>query len=102
MLLMENTKKVNEVENEETIIDAVIEEKVEQEELDLSLPKIAAVAIGGGLKQLADVNLYHVGLGVGLLFGKKAGLKTMSTIIAIGSVWNTARYLTSDYGKDEK
>jgi hypothetical protein len=97
---MENTKNV-EMEDV-TIVDAITEEKEEQkEELDLSLSTIGAVAIGGALKQLADSNLYYVGLGVGLLFGKKAGLKTIGTVVAIGSVWNTARYMTGEYIKKE-
>lgn len=86
------------MENNETVIEAVTEKVEEQEELGFGT-RVATIAIMGAVKQLAGKETYILGLGAGLLFGKKAGLKTIGTIVGIGSVYNTARYLTGDLKK---
>lgn len=82
---MENNEQVN-----------VTEVKEEQKsELGFGT-KVAAIAIAGGVKQLASRSTYVLGVGAGLLYGKRAGLKTIGTIAAIGAVYNAARYVTGD------
>lgn len=62
----------------------------------LEVAKVGAIAGMGAAKQLADKNLYIIGAGVGLLFGKKASLNTMGTLVVVSSVWNAARYVSGD------
>lgn len=95
---MFNMTKVIEMENTETIIEEVTEVKDEQEglELDYSLSMIGSVALAGAAKQLADKGLYGIGVGVGLLFGKKAAINTMGLIVGANAVYNVARYVSGE------
>lgn len=88
------------MENNKTIIEEVSTNK-ESEELDLSLACITGAAIAGGVVQLAKGSTYVVGIGAGLLFGKKAGLKTIGTIVGVGSLWTAARYATGEFSKKD-
>jgi hypothetical protein len=86
------------VENKETIIEEVTKQKEKQDELGY-FTKVGIVAGMGAVIQLSDIRLYVVGVGTGLLFGKKTGLKTMGVIIGVGAVWNAARYVSGDFDK---
>jgi hypothetical protein len=90
------------MENNEKVIGNVTEKKVEQEDkVDLSV-RLTAVAIGGAVKQLADKNVYLIGLAAGLLFGKTAGYKTIGTIVGAGAIYNTAKYISNGCKFDSK
>lgn len=71
--------------------------KEEQKGLGIELGMIPTIAILGGVKQLAYKNTYMLGLGAGLLFGKKAGIKTIGAIVGAGAVYNAARYMTGEF-----
>lgn len=88
------------VENKETIIE---ESELKEKKVEVGYgTKICAVAAAGALRQLADKNLYYVGWGVGLLFGKKTGLKTMGAIVGISAAYNAARYAIEDWDKPKE
>jgi hypothetical protein len=89
------------MENNEQVIENVTEAKGEQKGVDWSLSAITGAAIGSAITQLADKNLYYIGIGAGLLFGKKTAFKTVGTLIGIGTIWNTARYMTGEWSKDK-
>jgi hypothetical protein len=96
MLKMENTTV--EVENKE-IIEEVIDKKESKELSDINIPTTCAVAVFGGIKQLASKEVWAIGLGTGLLFGKKSGIKSIVTLVGVGAVYNAARYLTGEFHK---
>jgi hypothetical protein len=54
----------------------------------------------GAVKPFSWGGVYAVGLGAGLLFGKKAGLKAMGTYVAINTVYNVARFVTGEWDKE--
>lgn len=87
------------MENNETIIENVIEQKEDDNTLEISLSMIPVVAGLGAAKQLATQKTYIIGLGAALLFGKKAGLKTIGVMVGANAVYNTARYLTGEFRK---
>lgn len=77
----------------------IVNEKGIEEGLSYST-KIAIVAVAGGVKQLTSGSTYVLGLGAAALKGRKAGLKTVGTIVAAGSVYNTARFVMGDFDKE--
>lgn len=88
------------VENKETIIEEVTDTKGKFEDLGFGT-KVCTIAVAGAVRQLADKNLYYLGLGAGLLFGKKAGLKTMGAIVGVGAIYNAAKYAIGDWDKKD-
>ena len=80
------------------VIEMKTGENVEQGELNY-LAKVGIVAGMGAVKQLAGGGIYVAGIGAGLLFGKKAGFKTVGTIVGVGAVWNAARFVMGEFDK---
>lgn len=93
------------MENNEQVVETSIEEVTEENETglpDITLRNIGFVAALGAVKPLASLTIYGVGLGVGLVFGKKAGLKAMGTMIGVNAVYNAAQFATGEWHKEAK
>jgi hypothetical protein len=89
------------VENKETIIEEVTEQKEESKGWEVNLNNTVKVALLGAVKPFAGGTVYAVGLGAGLLFGKKSGLKAMGTYAAVNAVYNVARFVTGEWDKED-
>ena len=90
------------MENNEKVIGMNPEEKGDTKLSPINFGTACGVAVIGAAKQLAGKEIYAIGLGAGLLFGKRAGIKTIGTIAGIGAVYNAARYLTGEFHKKDK